>query len=457
MRQVKAVIGGKLTTSTFVDVNQYDDIVTYMNTNGGTLHIYDGDGWKAESMAWKDGVYLASNLSGPVAQVRYSGPQAQELLSRVSINNVYNWKLGASKHLVMTDESGLIANHGLAVRDSEDSFRTFACMPWAAFNSRELGLDVNIEVNPTFIHQIAGPYSFALLEKLLGGSVRELKFLGIIKIAFPGIPDEVELELSRIGMAGTLAYEIRGPLEHGPAVFDALYQAGRVFGITRTGWRTYTVNHTEAGYPQMAVNFTPTGPALMKGIRRVIEGPPPAVRPISGSVDPANLRARHRSPTEANWGWMAKFDHDFIGRAAVEKEVAAPRRKTVTLRWNPADIGEIFASQFRQGDEYKFIEFPCMVQPKQAGGHADLVTKGGKEVGVASAGVYSYYYRELLTHCVIDIDQAEDGNEVIVHWGDFGGKIKEVRAIVSRFPYQDLPANKDYDLSSAPTRPPSSS
>jgi len=195
----------------------------------------------------------------------------------------------------------------------------------------------------------------------------------------------------------------------------------------------------------------------MKGARRVIEGPPPSVRPISGSIDPANLRARHRTPVEANWGWMAKFDHDFIGRAAVEKEVAAPRRKTVTLRWNPDDIGEIYASQFRHGDEYKFVEFPCMVQPKQAGGHADLVTKGGKEVGVASAGAYSYYYRELLTHCVIDIDQAEEGNEVIVHWGDFGGKIKEVRAIVSRFPYLDLPANKDYDLSTAPRKLPPNS
>lgn len=440
-----------MTTPTFIDVNHYEDIVTFINTNGGTLHIYDGDGWKGESMAWKDGVYLASNLGGPVAQVRYSGPRAQELLSRVSINNVYNWKAGASKHLVMTDENGLIANHGLAVRDGEDSFRTFACMPWAAYINSELGLGVTVEICPTFILQIAGPYSVAVLEKLLGPGIRDLKFLGISKVAFPGIPHAIEIELSRIGMAGTLAYEIRGPLEYGPEAFDAVYQAGREFGIKRTGWRTYTVNHTEAGYPQMAVNFTATGGAIMQTKRKMLQGPPPAVRPISGSIDPENLRARHRTPFEANWGWMAKFDHDFIGRAAVEIEAAAPRRKTVTLRWNPDDLGEIFASQFRQGDEYKFIEFPCVVQPKAAGGHADLVTKGGKEVGIASAGAYSYYYRELLSHCVIDIDQAEEGNEVIVHWGDFGGKIKEVRATVSRFPYQDLPANKEYDLSKAPS------
>lgn len=73
-----------MTTACSIDVGFYDDLVTFINTQGGAMHIYDGDGWKEESMAWKDGVYVASNLSGP-AQVRYSGPQALELLSRVSI------------------------------------------------------------------------------------------------------------------------------------------------------------------------------------------------------------------------------------------------------------------------------------------------------------------------------------------------------------------------------------
>jgi hypothetical protein len=37
---------------------------------------------------------------------------------------------------------------------------------------------------------------------------------------------------------------------------------------------------------------------------------------ISGSVDPANLRARFRTPVEVGWHRMCKFDHDFLGRAA---------------------------------------------------------------------------------------------------------------------------------------------
>ena len=76
-------------------------------------------------------------------------------------------------------------------------------------------------------------------------------------ISIAGVDVELDLELSRIGMVGTLAYEIRGPLEAGPAVYDAVYRAGQDFGIKRLGWRTYAVNHTEGGFPQVNCTFLP--------------------------------------------------------------------------------------------------------------------------------------------------------------------------------------------------------
>jgi hypothetical protein len=39
-----------------------------------------------------------------------------------------------------------------------------------------------------------------------------------------------------------------------------------------------------------------------------------------------------------------RFDHDFHGRAALEAEVAHPRRTVVTLRWNPDDVLNVAAS-----------------------------------------------------------------------------------------------------------------
>lgn len=36
-----------------------------------------------------------------------------------------------------------------------------------------------------------------------------------------------------------------------------------------------------------------------------------------------------------------------------------------------------------------------------------------------------------------------------MHWSDYGGRIKQIRATAERFPYVDLTRNKDYDVASA--------
>ncbi|GGG26822.1 glycine cleavage system protein T [Rhodococcoides trifolii] len=437
--------------ATLSDVPSYPDVPTYLNILGN-LHIWEGDGWKKESMAWKTSAYIASNLSG-MPEFTFSGPNARAFLSRLSINNVEKWPIGKSKHLVMLDENGYIANHGLTVRDGEESYRHFAAMPWALYKAPDLGIDVEIGMREIFIFQVAGPSSLEILEELTGEPLRSLAFLEIRNIRIPGIDPAATIELSRIGMSGTLAYEVRGDLEHGPAVFDAVYRAGESFGIQRLGWRTYVVNHTEGGFPQQGCTFLPAAFADPGFVSHPLFGaalpPHQTSGPFSGSTDRYDIRARLRTPFEVNWGWMAKFDHDFIGREALEAEAASPRRKTVVLRWNKEDVLDVFSSQFEQGAEYRNFEFPTTPQ-SPAGDHADKVTVDGRQVGVSSLAVYSYYYREMLSHSTIDVDLADIGTQVVLHWGYADGRIKHIRATVERYPYLDLPANKDIDLTSTP-------
>lgn len=40
--------------------------------------------------------------------------------------------------------------------------------------------------------------------------------------------------------------------------------------------------------------------------------------------------------------------------------------------------------------------------------------------------------------------------EVIVKWGDYGKRIKDIRAVIAKFPLNDLVENKNYDISSCP-------
>lgn len=329
----------------------YSDIKTYMIW-GGNLAIWEVDGWKPESMSWKTGCYIHTGLSGN-AEITLRGPDVQMALSSVSINDCYKWPIGYSKHLVMCDEEGLVVNHGLMNRDSEDSFRAFASFPWPAMALAMAGvMNFEISFRDIFLHQIAGPTSLTALERVTGESLRDVKFLQTRPTRIPGI--DAEIEVSRIGMAGTLAYELRGPSDAGSAVYDAVYQAGQDLGIKRLGWRTYPVNHTEGGFPQGTCSFNSPlyyDPSFMNspfgvGMKSALD-----MFPLTGSIDPANLRARFRTPVEVGWGWMAKFNHEFTGRKAVEAEVTNPKRTIVTLRWNPEDVIDIYASQFKQGEE----------------------------------------------------------------------------------------------------------
>jgi glycine cleavage system aminomethyltransferase T len=429
----------------FAFVPKYPDIKLYGSFFGG-FQVWEADDWKSTSLSWKESCYIHAGISG--GEMVIKGPDAQKLLSMASINNVYKWKTGTSKHLVMCNNDGLIENHALVNRDGEDTFRMFAGNPWPLM--RLLGAEkyrAEIQPNEIFIYQFAGPLSLTVLEKATQESLRDVKFLDTRPTRIPGV--DAVIEVSRIGMAGTLAYELRGPAAAGPQVYDTVYQAGKEYGIKRLGWLTYTVNHEEGGFPQQTVSFTSASEA------DPVWSSSPATNGMamkkSGSIDPANLRARLRTPGEVDWMWMARFDHDFVGRAAVEAESKNPRRKVVNLLWNVEDILDVFASQFRQGEEYKLIDFPC-AQQQPAGGHADLVTTpDGREIGISSATTYSYYYRQMISQCVIDIDQSKLGNEVIVQWGDYGKRIKHIRATVVRWPYLDLVRNEDYDLSTVPS------
>ena len=82
--------------------------------------------------------------------------------------------------------------------------------------------------------------------------------------------------------------------------------------------------------------------------------------------------------------------------------------------------------------------------------HADHVLKDGREIGYSSGTIYSYFFREVLSHGCIDIEVAKIGSEVVVQWGDYGGPIKNIRAVVERFPYLTEGRNSDIDTTMLP-------
>ena len=422
----------------------YDDAALYLRLGDRTLP-WEFDGWEPESMSWKTGCYIHAGLSG--WQLNFDGPEVLEFWASISVNSFEKFPIGSMKHAVMCTEEGLIASHAILQRNDERELRLFAAgLPWAEYRASQTKYQVKARPVPGYLHQVAGPNSLATLERATGESLRDIAFLRFRKAKIDGLT----VEVGRIGMSGNLAYEVRGPLADGPRVYDTIYRAGQGLGIQRLGWRAYFVNHIEGGFPQAGWTFFTAAIEDAKFRERAGR----SVR-ITGSVDPSNMRARYRTPVEVGWQRSVRFDHDFIGRKALEREMADPRRTIATLRWNAEDVTDIYASLLRQGESYKPIDLPTT--PSWHRGffaHADHILKDGRGVGFSSGTIYSTYFRQVLSMATIDVEHAKIGTEIIVQWGDHERRIKDVRATVERFPYLSEGRNDQVDTSQLkqPTR-----
>ena len=412
------------------------------------LVLWEGDEnatWVESSRAYFEGTYIHAGISNNSAI--FTGPDAQQLLSDASINNVWKWKTGRCKHLVQLDQNGLIMNHGLFVRDAEDSFRATACdVTPMIMLMQQRKYEVQMTQVNQFVFQFSGPRSLTVIERVTNTNLHDVKFLEVRPVTIPGI--DAKFEVCRIGMSGTLAYELRGDADWGPTVYKLAYEKGQQDGLKRLGARDYHVNHTFGGYPQMACSFMQSysyEPWYAEMCMKMFTFQPRN----NGSVDPADNRARCRSAVEVGWEWMADFGHDFVGKEALQAEMQNPKRKIVTLEWNKEDIIDIYASQFTD-DPYKYMEMPSGVN-EFAGDHQNYVCDAeGNVIGISAVPVYSSWYHTTVSETILDVDRIQEGAEVFVQWGDFGKKIKNVRAVVTRYPYIDTVDNKDYDLSTVP-------
>ena len=55
---------------------------------------------------------------------------------------------------------------------------------------------------------------------------------------------------------------------------------------------------------------------------------------LGGSFASSNIEDYYMTPYELGYGPFVKFDHDFIGREALEKIASKPQRRKVTFAWN---------------------------------------------------------------------------------------------------------------------------
>lgn len=388
--------------------------------------------WQDESLSWKETCYIGDWSF--LWERRFKGPDVLKLLSDVSVNSFEKFAVNQSKHVIHTTEAGKIIAEGIATRLSDDEVMLFGRGTfWVDYKLRHGNYKVISKPDDWFNFQVSGPTAIHVVEKACGQSLRDVKFMhnGRVKIA------GCDVLALRQGMAGEIGYELQGDMAKSQEVYQAIMEAGKEFGIRQLGGRTAFINHLEACFPTIVTDYLP---AIfgedMKDYLAEFKSAMPAFAStfnVAGSFEGNDISDWYRNPVELGWGKRVVLDHDFIGREALEKELADPKRTIRTLVWNAEDVADVYASLFREGPSYDFMEMP---RDQRGFMYADKVVRDGQIVGVTTSRGYSYSFRKMLSLCTIDVQHAEPGTEVIVVWGNPGHPQKQIRATVAPAPYK---------------------
>ena len=388
--------------------------------------------WIDESMSWKETCYIGDWSF--LWERRFKGPDVLKLFSDISVNSFAKFDIGQAKHVIHCTDAGKVIHEGILNRLGEEEFMLFGRGGfWVDYKLRHGRYDATSEQDDWFNFQVSGPNAIYVVEKAAGKSIRDIAFMHSGKIHINGR----EVRALRQGMAGEIGYEIQGPRAYAREIYDAIMEAGKEFGIRQLGGRAVFINHLEACFPTIVTDYLP---AIFGEDMQEYLGEFKAAMPafavtfnLAGSFEADDVSAWYRSPVELGWANRIKFDHDFIGRQALEAEVAHPQRTMRTLVWNADDVIDVYASLYRQGKPYHYMEMP---RDQRGFMYADKVLKDDKLVGVATSRGYSYYFRQMLSLCTIEVEHSEPGTEVTVIWGDPGEPQKEIRATVAPAPYK---------------------
>jgi vanillate/3-O-methylgallate O-demethylase len=407
--------------------------------------------WRDEQRSWRETCALFDQ-SHHMTDLYVEGPDALKLISALGVNTFTNFRVDTAKQFVACNHDGYVIGDAILFHLAPNSFVFVGRPPalnWVQYNLETGHYNARAErdersfVNRTggrrvYRYQVQGPNAKKVMEKVTGKPVPDIKFFHMDVFEIAGC----KVRALRHGMVGQPGWEIFGPWAEGEKVRDAIVEVGREFGIRRVGARTYPTSTLESGWIPSPLPAVYTG-ERMKPYREWLKGTSyEATASLGGSFVSKNIESYYLTPYDLGYGGFVRFDHDFVGRAALEKLAKRPKRQKVTLVWNGDDVDKVFSRLFHAGKFAKYIDLPLA---NYATLPFDKIVKAGKTVGLSTYTGYSFNERAMLSLACIDVKLAKPGTKVSVVWGEEkGGTTKPtvephnqatIRATVQPAPY----------------------
>jgi vanillate/3-O-methylgallate O-demethylase len=409
--------------------------------------------WRDEQRAWRETAILFDQ-SHHMPELFVEGPDAFRLLNSVGVNSLANLDPTRAKQFMGCTPRGHMIGDCILYQLGEQSYELVSSMPllnWVEYQATTGNWDVTLERdnntsdNPAgrrikFRFQLDGPNAGKIFDSVVDGETPEIKFFRTARVTIGG----VEVLVLRHGMAGHNGVELSGPYAQADTVRAAILAAGAEHGLRQGGTKAYFSTLYEQAWIAYPLPAIYTGEDL-RGYREWLPADGWEGKfSIAGSFVSNTIEDYYVTPYDLGYGHIVKFDHDFIGRDALETLAENPPRKKMTLVWNTEDVLRVVGSLLEPGIPYKYLELPVadygnMIQ------RDEVRTLDGRLVGLSTYTGYSTNERKILSISLIDIEHAVPGAEVTILWGEPDGGSRKprvelhqqtlVRATVAPAPY----------------------
>jgi glycine cleavage system aminomethyltransferase T len=415
---------------------------------------YEFTNWRDEQRSWRHTCALFDQ-SHHMTDLYVEGPDALRMLSTLAVNSFKGFAVDQAKQFIACNHEGYVIGDAILFYLDDNRLNLVGRPPaanWVEYHAQTGAFDVKVErdersaVNlgrrKTYRFQVQGPNAAKVMEAVSGQPTPAIRFFHMGTFTIAGR----QVRALRHGMVGQPGWELFGPWEDAEAVRDAIVMAGRPFGLRQVGARTYPTSCLESGWIPSPLPAVYTGDAMRPYRAWLKPTSYEAMASLGGSFRSDNIADYYLTPWDLGYGQFVKFDHDFIGRAALEKMATAQGRTKVTLVWNGDDVERAFGSLFTDRDDItKYIDLPLA---NYATLPYDRVLSGNRPVGLSTYTGYNFNERSMLSLAIVNNEQSEPGTQVTVVWGEEDGgttkptverhKQVEIRATVQPAPISEV-------------------
>lgn len=297
------------------------------------------------------------------------GENALDLIQRVTSNDASVLTDGKAQYSCLPNGKGGIVDDLLVYRIDEKTYMLVVNASniekdWKWISSHNTkGVDMKNISDKTSLLAIQGPKAVATLQKLTDVKLADIPYYSFAKGKFCGVDNVV---ISNTGYTGAGGFEIYFENEQAEKIWDAIFEAGKEFGIKPIGLGARDTLRLEMGFCLYGNDIDDT-----------------------------------TSPMEAGLGWITKFTKDFTDKALLQNQ----KEKGVTR---------------------KLVGFEMIDRGIPRHGYP-IVDASGAHIGVVTSGTQSPTLNKAIGMGYVKTEFSKADSEIFVQIRDKNIKAKVVK------------------------------